>query len=506
MQEYNRLLNIYGLRDHQVATAKLGGPRAFGLFLGRIFSLCLFGGLALPGYVCVIFILYSTKKTTILTLHIDSSAILNAPIALLCSYISHKKAKEALASSTVKIQARDVLATWKIMVATIIIPNLYIFYSILIGFYFYQFVPLYDSLFKVIRVSLFTFTIALPFLALVALHAGENGLDVLRSLKPLYQSIFPHRSAKATASDMSFDQDRLRKMRKSLSKHLRQVINVFGPLIIANWGSGGRIIGQDALNEEATAAAHVRKSKSHESFGVRRSPRSAGFSGLSPLGGGSPTRNASGSGILGLGLIRRRQYAHPGEGGEDGSGSGSGSGSVDNLGSSTEYRPATFFTGDESQHSSTASSPDATPLKDQGQGYRYPQPMYVRDPLSFEDSFSSSSDSEPEDEFLKKWMEVDDWENDDVFFKTIKKPPRYPNEENVNGKNRVHFDAGVGESTPSSTTSSSSNLGSTASLGTSASSSGGNNHNSGGGVASNGKTFGHARGTSLDEKLLFKSR
>lgn len=38
----------------------------------------------------------------------------DAPIFIPAKIWSHRKAKEALAASTVKIAARDVLATWKI--------------------------------------------------------------------------------------------------------------------------------------------------------------------------------------------------------------------------------------------------------------------------------------------------------------------------------------------------------------------------------------------------------
>lgn len=119
--------------------------------------------------------------------------ILNGPVFILASIISRKKAKgtpsvstyiliffksllEALAASVVKIAGRDVLATWKILIALGITPVLYTLYAILATVVAtHAHVPV-----KWRICTPFLVLISLPFMNYAALKFGEAGMDVLK--------------------------------------------------------------------------------------------------------------------------------------------------------------------------------------------------------------------------------------------------------------------------------------------------------------------------------------
>lgn len=160
---YNKKLRYAGLKDHQVERATRAGWRSLGLLAYRLGLLGLWGGLALPG------------------------AVLNSPIIILAKIISHKKAKEALAASQVKVAGRDVLATWKILVSLGVAPVLYTFYA---GFatylaHRYQLSPRTKAL-----MPLYTL-IVLPTMSYSALKFAEVGIDIYKSLPPLFVSLIP---------------------------------------------------------------------------------------------------------------------------------------------------------------------------------------------------------------------------------------------------------------------------------------------------------------------------
>ncbi|KAJ1956254.1 Glycerol-3-phosphate/dihydroxyacetone phosphate acyltransferase, partial [Dipsacomyces acuminosporus] len=105
IEDYNMQLRYYGIRDHQVETMQIGRAEAGALFLWRLAWLLLMGLVALPG------------------------TILNIPVFVVTSVVSKRKAKAALAASTVKVRARDVIATWKILITLVLVPLLYTTYS-----------------------------------------------------------------------------------------------------------------------------------------------------------------------------------------------------------------------------------------------------------------------------------------------------------------------------------------------------------------------------------------
>lgn len=164
---YNRLLRDMHIADHQVERASNKSVKSFLLLVYRTGLLLWWGLLSLPG------------------------VILHAPVFILAKTISHRKAKgqsqcqiresvligvEALAASTVKIQGRDVLASWKVLVSLAVVPLLYVIYALVatVLAYRYDILPEYRKYTPLVVIWL------LPSLGYSALKFGEAGMDVAK--------------------------------------------------------------------------------------------------------------------------------------------------------------------------------------------------------------------------------------------------------------------------------------------------------------------------------------
>lgn len=156
--KYNAHLRHYNLPDHLVETAKVNFCKNLTLLIFRLFRITISLILALPGL------------------------IMFSPVFLLSSKISNDKRKKALANSTVKIKANDVIATWKILIAMGFAPLLYILWSVLITFYFRKY--------NMSKILIFTLSyFGCVIVTYSALIVGDIGMDILKSIKPLYTSI-----------------------------------------------------------------------------------------------------------------------------------------------------------------------------------------------------------------------------------------------------------------------------------------------------------------------------
>ncbi|KAJ3574900.1 hypothetical protein NPX13_g4216 [Xylaria arbuscula] len=180
LRDYNKQLNYLNIRDHQLAYANRTLPTVIFLLLYRI------------------------SKLLVLSIGVVPGLVLFAPVFVATKYISHQKAKEALAGSSVKIQGRDVMATWKLLVAMVAAPLLYHLYSSILAFKVYQ-----DDLWGY-----------LPIPGGSSFRIGEVGMDILKSLRPLALCISP---------TSSYSVQRLRERRIELSKQVAHVINDLGP-------------------------------------------------------------------------------------------------------------------------------------------------------------------------------------------------------------------------------------------------------------------------------------
>ncbi|GAA5938398.1 hypothetical protein JCM3775_000881 [Rhodotorula graminis] len=204
VREYNTLLRYMGLKDHQVD--RIGRPRwrSFALLCYRLGLLGVWGVLALPGVV------------------------LNSPIFLAAKIISHKKAKEALAASSVKIAGRDVLATWKVLVALGGAPALYSVYAV-------------NAVVLAHKLALpasyrfwapFATFAGLPLIGVAALKFGEVGMDVYKSLRPLVLSLVPGKEPQLM---------RVQRMREELASELNLLVDELAPALFDDF-SASRVI------------------------------------------------------------------------------------------------------------------------------------------------------------------------------------------------------------------------------------------------------------------------
>ena len=194
---YNRQLWQLGVRDHQVEYASFSIPVVIFTMIYRLGKLALLSIGTLPGLV------------------------LFAPVFIASKMISIKKSREALAASTVKLQGRDVMATWKLLVSMAFAPLLYTLYTILLTYWTYRnriqgFVPEQISLWMVVVSGYVVF----PTITFAALRIGEIGMDIVKSLRPLALCLNP-------TSSNTFS--KLRERRAKLSAAVTDLINELGP-------------------------------------------------------------------------------------------------------------------------------------------------------------------------------------------------------------------------------------------------------------------------------------
>ncbi|KAK1061506.1 Glycerol-3-phosphate/dihydroxyacetone phosphate acyltransferase [Friedmanniomyces endolithicus] len=166
-------------------------------------------------------LIYRVMKLLVLSVVVLPGTLLFAPVFIAGKMISRIKAKEALAASTVKIQARDVIGTWKILVAMALAPALDIIYSIILTVWTHKNrvggrVPTWVPLWFVAIGGLILF----PAVCFGALRFGEIGMDIFKSLRPLMLSISP--SSKNTLLN-------LRRRREKLQDDTNNIINELGP-------------------------------------------------------------------------------------------------------------------------------------------------------------------------------------------------------------------------------------------------------------------------------------
>jgi len=157
----------------------------------------------------------------VLSIAVLPGVILFSPVFIASKVISVKKAREALAGSTVKIQGRDVMATWKILVALVLTPTLYHLYSAILTFKTYQdriwgHVPEWVP-FWLVYFGAWPVMIAIT---ISALRFGEVGMDIVKSLRPLVVCLNP---------SSSYNIQQLRARRVELSNKVTDLVFTLGP-------------------------------------------------------------------------------------------------------------------------------------------------------------------------------------------------------------------------------------------------------------------------------------
>lgn len=201
--EYNKKLQYLGIRDHQVENVNGNVIEGSLLLLHRIAMLTFYSILSLPG------------------------TILFSPIFIACRKISKDKQVKALKTSIVKINATDVLASWKVLVALFFAPLCYFIYSIL-GTCLaikYNWLPSFLPVVMSVPILFCSIWLTLVLATFSALKMGENGMDVFKSIAPLYLSL--------VSSNKELSE--LREERDKLSLEVTEIVNELGPKVFAKF-------------------------------------------------------------------------------------------------------------------------------------------------------------------------------------------------------------------------------------------------------------------------------
>lgn len=224
---YNKQLRILGIRDHQVQYAKFSILQVIATLFYRLGKLALLTIGTLPGL------------------------LLFTPVFIATKYLSMKKSKEALAASTVKLQGRDVMATWKLLIALAFAPAVYAFYTAAFTYWTYRnriqgYVPEWVPPWLVVLIGMVLF----PTVTFAALRIGEVGMDIIKSLRPLILSLNP-----SSANTLV----KLRAKRAMLAQQVDEAINTMGPELFPDFDAA-RIVSdpfREVSHEESGAAVEV---------------------------------------------------------------------------------------------------------------------------------------------------------------------------------------------------------------------------------------------------------
>ncbi|KAJ3187113.1 hypothetical protein HDU85_007151 [Gaertneriomyces sp. JEL0708] len=191
VMEYNRLLSYYGIRDHQVNRTGIGRLVAFSRLITRLAELIIFAIVGLPGF------------------------LLTAPIWHTARKVASRKMAEAKAGSNVKIWGKDVVATWKVLTTIALIPIFLTFYTLC------SFVIAY-AVFNYGREKSLAIagvvSCVLPTITWATIHCYDHGVDIVKSIPPLWLAFLSGSSAEP-----------LRDMREHLQQYLSQTVDELGP-------------------------------------------------------------------------------------------------------------------------------------------------------------------------------------------------------------------------------------------------------------------------------------
>ncbi|KAJ1728806.1 Glycerol-3-phosphate/dihydroxyacetone phosphate acyltransferase [Coemansia sp. Benny D160-2] len=231
IEDYNTELRYCGIRDHQVSSMQMGRAEAGALFAWRLVWLLIMGLVALPG------------------------TALNTPVFVVTGVVSKRKARAALAASTVKVRARDVIATWKILIALVLVPSLYSVYSVL-AVVFVRRAPLWATAavsgldqWSSLRIYVCAWALA-AFMSYAALVFGEQAIDIVKSIRPLFLSLVLGKE----------HGERLVLERQELSDDITDLVNELAPKIYPEFLKT-RI--KDQLGESRTTHANIINESAH---------------------------------------------------------------------------------------------------------------------------------------------------------------------------------------------------------------------------------------------------
>lgn len=187
-------------------------------------------------------LIYRSLKLVVLLIFALPGIVLFTPVFIVGKSYSNKKKREALANSLVKIKANDVVATWKILIGMGFAPLLYIFYSC-IGLYWFRDYHNINKfiLFWVIYISGATVTYS-------ALIFGDTGMDIFKSIRPIYLSLVSPEVLK-----------QLKNERRELKAKIIEIVNKFGPELFPDFDHLTAMEFDESLEDKKTEELRKRR-------------------------------------------------------------------------------------------------------------------------------------------------------------------------------------------------------------------------------------------------------
>lgn len=201
--DYNNLLIAFGIKDHQVKCTEISTIYSTFQLFYHISILIVFGLISLPGF------------------------LINSPALYFIGRISKSKARAAKKASKVKIHGNDVISTWKLLVALVLLPIIYGFYSC-----FLIYLNIHSMQLSLLKTFVFfwIFFYTLMIISYLTVRLSEMFLNSYHSIKPLILAMLnPHRCLI------------LRQVRTSLREQINYVVDELGPSVVENF-ENSRII------------------------------------------------------------------------------------------------------------------------------------------------------------------------------------------------------------------------------------------------------------------------
>jgi glycerol-3-phosphate O-acyltransferase/dihydroxyacetone phosphate acyltransferase len=183
IQQYQTSLDSWGLKDYQV-------PQLHGVAYSKALFAFLHG--------LSVFLLASLP-----------SILLNAPVGYAAKYWAESQARKDLKRSRVKVQARDVILSKKIMFCLVAVPVLWVLYAVLL--------LTFTSLKRQVVLAMF---LAFPVFSYFGVTAVEAGMVDLKDIRPFFLRLLPGFKQQA---------EQLPLIRAELVKDVRQMVRKYGP-------------------------------------------------------------------------------------------------------------------------------------------------------------------------------------------------------------------------------------------------------------------------------------
>merc|ERR1712032_537131 len=184
MGDYMASLKKLGIRDHQVQQLSWWSK---GDLVGRLLYLLVAIALGLIPQV-----------------------LFNLPVMMLASWLAVNEQKKSLEASTVKLAARDVLLSYRIIYVLVFVPFLFLLYGTLIW-----------QLTSWTLTSRCIVLAILPYFAFLGMKASEQGIRAWKDIVPLFKRVF--------VPSCRREQDTLPGRRVVLQRRLHSTVRTFGP-------------------------------------------------------------------------------------------------------------------------------------------------------------------------------------------------------------------------------------------------------------------------------------